>query len=162
LDKIHWPSLSLNPSAIHIIEQNLDKVDWSTLSLNPRAIHLLEKNFDKINWCGLSQNPGAIHILEKNLEKINWYLLSYNPSAIHIFEKNVDKIPWFHLSQNPAIFVLDTNAMRQQIMHFGKKNVHDFGFAQELFATVLHPRHFERNLIQYDYDICLNEYTGFD
>ena len=43
--------------------------------------------------------------------------------------------------------------MRQQI---------DNGFAEELIATALHPRHFTRNLIQYGYDIGLNEYTGFD
>ena len=88
--------------------------------------------------------------------------LSRNPSAIHILEKNLDKIKWANLSQNPAIFVLDRDAMRQQIMNFGKKNVHDFGFAEEMIATALHPMHFARNLLQYDYDICLNEYIGFD
>jgi hypothetical protein len=43
--------------------------------------------------------------------------------------------------------------MRQQI---------DNGFAEEMIAAALHPRHFSRNLIQYGYDICLNEYNGFD
>jgi len=38
----------------------------------------------------------------------------------------------------------------------------DNGFAEELIATVLHPKRFARNLIQYGYDIGLNEYTGFD
>jgi hypothetical protein len=54
--------------------------------------------------------------------------------------------------------------MRQQIMHFGKrkKNNEDFGFAEELIATVLHPRHFERYLIQYGYDIGLNEYQDLE
>jgi hypothetical protein len=87
------------------------------------------------------------------LDKINWPILSYNPAAIPILEKNQQKIPWNHLSQNPAIFVLDTNAMRKQI---------DNGFAEEMIATALHPRHFERNLLQYNYDICLNEYVDYD
>jgi len=87
------------------------------------------------------------------LDKINWGLLCYNPQAIPIFEKNQDKIPWHHLSQNPAIFVLDTNAMRQQI---------DNGFAEEMIAAALHPRHFARNVESYNYDICLNEYMDYD
>jgi hypothetical protein len=51
--------------------------------------------------------------------------------------------------------------MRLQIKDFGKtkKNNEDFGFAEELIATALHPKHFARNLIQYGYDICLNEYV---
>jgi hypothetical protein len=47
-------------------------------------------------------------------------------------------------------------------MHFGKKNVHDFGFAEELIAVVLHPKHFSRILIQYGYDIGLNEYQDLE
>jgi hypothetical protein len=52
--------------------------------------------------------------------------------------------------------------MRQQIMHFGKtkKNNEDFGFAEEMIAAALHPRHFARNIELYNYDICLNEYIG--
>jgi hypothetical protein len=65
----------------------------------------------------------------------------------------MNKIDWHMLSENPAIFILDTNAMRQQI---------DNGFAEEMIATALHPRHFARNLLQYGYDISLNEYSGFD
>jgi hypothetical protein len=87
------------------------------------------------------------------LDKINWWSLSKNPGAIDILEKNQDKINWCQLSQNPAIFVLDTNAMRQQI---------DNGFAEEMIATALHPKHFSRNVELYNYDICLNEYIGFD
>jgi hypothetical protein len=61
----------------------------------------------------------------------------------------LDKVNWAQLSQNPAIFVLDGDAMRNQI---------DNGFAEEMIATALHPRHFARNVELYNYDICLNEY----
>jgi hypothetical protein len=98
----------------------------------------------------LSGNPAAISILEKNIDKVNWVKLSINPGAIDILEKNQDKIDWVQLSQNPAIFVLDRDAMRKQI---------DNGFAEEMIAAALHPRHFARNLLQYGYDICLNEYV---
>jgi hypothetical protein len=40
-------------------------IDWESLSINPNAIHILENNIDKINWNYLSYNPNAIHILEQ-------------------------------------------------------------------------------------------------
>ena len=95
--------------------------------------------------------PEAIGIIERNLEHADWDSLSENPAAIHLLEKNQDKIGWYALSKNPAIFVLDTNAMRQQI---------DNGFAEELIAKALHPRHFERNLIKYNYHIGIDEYMN--
>ena len=72
IDKIDWRELSINPAAIHILEQNMDKIDWNSLSRNPAAIHLLEKNVHKIDWLWLSINPAAIHLLRKNVDKINW------------------------------------------------------------------------------------------
>ena len=59
---------------------DIDKLDWNNLSLNPNAIHLLEQNPDKINWYHLSLNPNAIHLLEQNQDKIDWEDLSINPS----------------------------------------------------------------------------------
>jgi hypothetical protein len=50
---------------------------------------------------------------------------------------------------NTAVYTLDTKAMRQQI---------DNGFAEELIASALHPRHFARNLELYGYDIAIEEY----
>jgi len=35
----------------------LDRVNWDTLSYNPNAIHLLEQNQDKINWYAIFANP---------------------------------------------------------------------------------------------------------
>jgi len=70
LDKLNWDYLSLNPNAIHLLEQNMDKIDWVVLSENPNAIHLLEHNKDKINFAYLSKNP-SIFELEKNQLKID-------------------------------------------------------------------------------------------
>ena len=41
LKKLNWVSLSANPAAIHLLEQNPDKIDWYWLSANPKAIHLI-------------------------------------------------------------------------------------------------------------------------
>ena len=59
------------------------KINWTQLSVNPSALTLLEKNQDKINWYYLSGNPSALTLLENNQDKINWRQLSFNPS---IFE----------------------------------------------------------------------------
>jgi len=53
-----------------------NKVNWYILSMNPAAIHLLEENLDEISWGSLSENPAAIHLLEKNLDKVDWWTLS--------------------------------------------------------------------------------------
>ena len=52
MNKINWTRLSLNPNAIHILEQNLDKIDWYNLSLNPNAIHL----FAPLNHTQMKEN----------------------------------------------------------------------------------------------------------
>jgi len=61
----------------------------------------------------------------------------------------LNKVNWSYLLHNPAIFGLYRDAMRKQIEDFAK----------ELLEKALHPKHFERNLLQYGYDICLNEYV---
>jgi hypothetical protein len=40
-----------------------EKVRWYRLSINPNAIHLLEQNPEKMNWDRLSGNENAIHLL---------------------------------------------------------------------------------------------------
>jgi hypothetical protein len=71
------------------LEQNPDKICWDTLSLNPSAIPMLEGNLDKINWNWLSRNRNAIHLLKQNPERINWDSLSRNPS---IFEYDYESM----------------------------------------------------------------------
>ena len=36
----------------------------------------------------------------------------------------------------------------------------DNGFAEELIASAMHPRHFKRNVELYNYDISINEYIN--
>jgi hypothetical protein len=90
-----------------------DKLDWDALSINPNAVHLLEQNQDKINWLMLSKNPNAVELLEQNPQKIDWYQLCTNPNAIHLLEQNQDKIDSYWISLNPSIFVYDYQAMRE-------------------------------------------------
>jgi len=45
-------------------------------------------------------------------------------------------------------------------MYFGKSSYHDFGFAEELIATVLHPINLKRNVELYNYDISIDEYLN--
>lgn len=174
-NKIDYNMFSVNPGSIPILArpENLNKINWFQLICNPNInsyLPFIENNLYKFSnnswynslnlWDKLCQIPEAIGLIERNLERVDWEVLSLNPSAIHLLEQNQDKINYSILSRNPAIFVLDKDAMRQQIKDFGKrkKNNEDFGFAEELIASALHPRRFERNLIKYNYDICINEY----
>lgn len=114
IDKISWPAICGNPSAFHLFEaifrNSKEDKHWLFLSLNAAAIHLLEANPDRINWISLSLNPAAIHLLEANPDKINWYMLSKNPAAINMLKANMDKIYWKSLSCNPAaIDLLEAN-----------------------------------------------------
>ena len=49
----------------------MNKLNWNCLSVNPAAIHLLEEHQKKIFWNWLSQNSAAIYLLEQNKDKIN-------------------------------------------------------------------------------------------
>ena len=57
-----------------LLEKNLDKINWKWLSLNPSAVSLLEQKIeedpDKINWENLSLNSSAVPLLENNPDKI--------------------------------------------------------------------------------------------
>lgn len=117
--RLVWDSLSENPCALHLLEQNPDKIDWHEISENPSAIHLIEQNLlhslhsDKIDWFGLSVNPAAIPILEKNIDKIKWAALHFNqnPKAIQLLEKNPDKIDWSDISFHPHAIPLLENLL---------------------------------------------------
>jgi len=63
-----WYSLSVNLSAIYLIEQNFDKISWYNLSKKSNSIHLLEQNFNKIDWEWLSENP---NIFERDYTKMS-------------------------------------------------------------------------------------------
>ncbi len=115
--------LSLNRSAIPLLEENPDKINWHYLSVNESAIDLLEKNYDKIDWEQICKNRGANRIFDKlllskeELKKFingmrpsNWDDLSSNPSAMSILEKYPNKICWDCFSENPsAIHLLEKN-----------------------------------------------------
>ena len=60
--------LSMNPNAIHILENNLDKVDWDELSINPNAIHIIENNLYKVDWEWLSSNPNIFEYDYKEIK----------------------------------------------------------------------------------------------
>lgn len=78
----------------------IHEIDWKSLSANPRACYLLENNLREVNWQNLSANPSAMSIIEKNKEKICWDYLSMNRNAIHLLKQNPDKIDFFFFSEN--------------------------------------------------------------
>ena len=114
---IHWKTLSSNPEAIHLLEENPEKISYFYLSsnTNPRAIEILRQNMTKINWDRLSKNPcqEAIELLMEYPNKIIWDSLAENPSPFALplikmgFEER--KFRWYGLSmlnKNPLVFHL--------------------------------------------------------
>ena len=73
--------LVCNPNAISYIEQHfhveteLKDYHWLSLSVNPSAIHLLERFPQKIKWHYMNTNPSAGHLFEQNPHLIYWYYL---------------------------------------------------------------------------------------
>jgi len=108
--KINWVLLSLNPQAMHIL--NNPKcymyIYWRHIINNPEACELLQNNLDKVEryWYDISKKPYLIDIIEKNIDKIDWIGLSENYNAIHILEKNIDKVNINKLRYNKNGFTL--------------------------------------------------------
>ena len=131
-------SANINPRFLKLRKWiPIEKLNWKMLSLNPNAIHIIENNLDKVDWDWLSRNPNAIHILEKNLDKVNWYWLSRNPNAIHIIENNLDKVDWEWLSYNPNIFEYDYKEIKNTLYDSN-------GFVEELIANRFHPNNMSK------------------
>lgn len=167
MDKINWFSLALNAGAAHLLEANIQMFDvdcavyfWKRLSINPSAIRLLEQNLKHVNWSRLSKNPAAVHLLHKYPQKIDmvtvwanpnvrdilrvlpepfdklldrallhdtksrsnenettWGCLASNPSPeiMAVLKKHRNKVQWDQLSTNPsavAVQMLDENTCR--------------------------------------------------
>ena len=76
-----------------------------SLSCNPNAVHLLEENELKNKFdIDSKKNPNAIHIIENHLVVVSWTELSENPNAIELLENNLDKVNWITIWKNPNIF----------------------------------------------------------
>lgn len=128
---IHWPSLSANPFAMHILENNLENVDWHNLCTNPhpKAIQLLENNPDKICIALLASNsnPAAKHLLNTSSlhtsgpnNRLYWSFLSNNPNpfAIDLLKQHPKRINWELLSRNSgAMELLEANLDKVKWAH---------------------------------------------
>ena len=96
-----WTQLSLNPSAIRILERYPHRIKWLPLCTNINATELFQSGFSKLDWGKLSSNPCAISILEKNRANIDWKKLSMNKGASELLKKNPQFIYWKTMCYNP-------------------------------------------------------------
>ena len=83
--------LSLNPSAIALLEKNQDKIDWFYLSSNPSAISLLENNQDKIYWNQLSRNPAIFEYDYKGMKDAMYKGIKEDLVKNRFHPKNIPK-----------------------------------------------------------------------
>lgn len=126
LDKVDWGTISRNPNAMPLIEeqleQRLDQFSWMLLSANPSVMSLLSKPHllrlceHKLSSYHLSENPNVIPFLETHLQHVLWFYLSGNPNAVPLLEKHPDKIEWYTLSANPnALPLLKQNQDKMNV-----------------------------------------------
>jgi len=121
LDTIYWGALSINPAAMHILnDPNMySMIDWTMIVYNVNAGELVRNNlhviYERIQnnvhmggkyWKDICMQPYLMDIIEENMDNINWVSLSINYNAIHILEKNMDKINIENLCHNKNGFDL--------------------------------------------------------
>ena len=140
-EMISYPHLCMNPKALPLLEKNLDKVVWTILSREPFAVELLEKHLDKVDWNQLSVNPGAVSLLEKHLDKVDWGALFINPNALDLLKTRIDTgtlklYEYCLLSRNPGIFELDYTVLRKRMDVL----------REELMKEAWHPKRVDRKL----------------
>jgi len=110
LDKIKWVMLSINPAAMHILNnpKYYKYIVWENFILNENSIEFVKNNVDLLDeyWYYICKAAHLIDIVEQHMDKINWNGLSFNCNAIHILEKNIDKINADNLCLNKNGFGL--------------------------------------------------------
>ena len=117
-----YDSLSANPAAIKLLEQNMEKTYRPNLLINPTATHLIGNYFNPIDLKYLSQNPSMLdrlgkypsnktwkapyihpilQLVECNLSGVEWYGFSANPGVISIIEQKMERVSLPGLARNP-------------------------------------------------------------
>ncbi len=119
----YWRWITENPGAIPLIEKyqkmkaKKNDANWRSLSSNPNATHIMQQNPSEIDWYEFSANKNATHILKKNIDKIDWRKICDNPDpeVIKIIDENLEenfgKLNWGALARRPEAFTLIYNTM---------------------------------------------------
>ena len=68
-DKIYWSQLSLNPSALTLLEKNQDKIDWTQLSANPSIFEYDYKGMKDAMYKGIKEDLVKNRFHPKNISK---------------------------------------------------------------------------------------------
>jgi hypothetical protein len=131
LKKINWFKLSINPAAMHILNdpKYYQYIDWVGILYNTHAIELVKNNLHMVNeWDVIFGKCHLIDIIEQNMDKVDWGWLSINYNAIHILEKNVDKINVDELRHNKNGFnlLLKLNHVFNDYNYYYKNIVYEY------------------------------------
>lgn len=173
----HWRLLCFNEGTVKIMEKYFyDKIDWYVMCENPSddAAELLEKNKDKIkdfkSKLATNPNPKAyklfkeLHWSSSTNDTLYNYISAGNPAAIEDIEQKVLSDPnslyeifdLDDLAENPEIYILDTDAMKNQINRKEKKE--DISFAEDLISHALAPFRVNKHVQEYNYDLLDDTY----
>ena len=135
-----YMSLSANPAAIKLLEQNDEKTYRPNLLINPTAMHLIGNYFNPVDLKYLSQNPSVLdrlgkhtsntnwkapyihpflELVECSLSGIEWYGFSANPAGIHIIDQNMERVILPGLARNPAAMHLIVQMIKLDCIDMG-------------------------------------------
>jgi hypothetical protein len=127
---------------MHLLEANPDKIDWDFLSLNPSAISLLEKNIDKVNLLALCRNTNGMDLIKKLMTndnnnfdychnyKIIWDLLMSNPS-IFTYDYETMKKTKADLNEEVIAKALHPKRIFRLIEEYGEEEIYNIYFDED-------------------------------
>lgn len=110
-----FDSLSANPTAIKLLEQNMEKTYRPNLLINPTATHLIGNYFSLIDFKFLSQNPSVLEHLGKHKSNKTWKAPYIHP-FLHLVESNLDGVEWYGFSANPGVISIIEQKMERVIL----------------------------------------------
>lgn len=127
-----WRTLSKNGGAIPLLKNNTEKLIITNLALNPNpgVIEIIQNIMDtdpaqfRDSWfwyrlCSYAQNTETFKFLDRNIDRLDeghWTLLSKNANAIPFLQKYPQNIDWDVLCENQAIYMVDREASKQDIV----------------------------------------------
>jgi len=160
---IHYDILCKYEYGIEFVDElikhnQLEKINWYHLSMNPAAMHILNnpKYYKYIDWCHIIYNKNAVELVKNNLHMVEKYLdvIFYQPHLMDIIEQNMDKIDWCMLSRNyNAIHILEKNLDRVNIRELCK-NKNGFQLLLQLNHVFNDDYIYHKNIVFEYFDYC--------
>jgi hypothetical protein len=158
--------LSLNPSAVEMLEKNMELISWSDLAENPnnKVIKIIENNIDKYEddectWLRLYRDERFFHMFEDDAKHqfIDWTELFANEKALKIIEKRLNNDRLNYDEENAKKNIIEERIFEENKNFY--KELYDDENAEELTDISELPYHYRMEIYDFNCDI-FDEYEG--